>query len=276
LSALEDRIAGAIAGAVVAAALFAACGSDPPGASGPVGRVSLGQYNIAQCGPDTCGAAAAWMAGAAPDFLTLQECASCDWLIAGLAGGGYALSAPARAGIALAYDSSRWALDDAGDVLLGDDDDGWGERVARWGRFLDRSTGAALVVYSTHFCVPIRSPDDDCTEARQLDYAAALVDDLGGRTADGEPAVVGGDLNVFDGFEDGRVIAYLVEARGLIDLYRQLHPDGEAITFEGNSWAPPGRLDYVFATAPVDVLAARIDSDADGSDHSPVFVVVGY
>ena len=171
----------------------------------------------------------------------------------------------------LLYDATRWELRDRGRIALGDDDDGWGPRYAEWGLFADGGE-RGIVVYSTHWCVTIRSPDDACDAERQLDYADSILDAID----PGLPAVVAGDFNVFDDFEDGQVVAYIKDA-GLVDAYRSMNPTGDATTFIGNDWAPSGRIDYIFATAPVDVIAADIRSAPDAaSDHHAVTATLAF
>jgi endonuclease/exonuclease/phosphatase family metal-dependent hydrolase len=209
---------------------------------------------------------------ALPDFVALEECVGCeDWLARETARS----VVTSRAGVALAYDPARWTLEDSGVLSLGDDDDGWGERVAQWALLSPDQGGDAIYLYATHWCVTIRNPDDRCTVDRQLSYAAAVIDDIRARSRSEVAVLLAGDFNVFDGFEDGEVIASLVRA-GLRDLFRVAHPDETAVTFLGKSWAPRGRLDYVFSTAPVDVIGARIDPVEQASDHYPVVATVRY
>ncbi|HEU5058907.1 MAG TPA: endonuclease/exonuclease/phosphatase family protein, partial [Kofleriaceae bacterium] len=147
-------------------------------------------------------------------------------------------------------------------------------RVAQWSLF-STLDGQAVYVYATHWCVTIRRLDDSCTVGRQLEYARSLLDHIQERSLPHIPVVVAGDFNVFDGFEEGEVISFLKEA-GLADLYRLAIPDADGTTFLGNSWAPSGRLDYVFSTAPVDVVDAHIDPVDGASDHYPVVATARY
>jgi endonuclease/exonuclease/phosphatase family metal-dependent hydrolase len=255
-------------------ACLAACGDDLLQADGaPVEPVTAMSYNVAQIdGGDRAAQVADLIAATHPDFVALQECVSCDaWLAAEL-GSGFEVR-PSRSGVAIGHESSRWVVSDEGVLSLGDNDDGWGERVAQWGLF-STADGQAIYVYATHWCVTIRQLDDACTVDRQLEYAQSLVDHIQGRAFPGIPVVVAGDLNVFDGFEGGEVISFLTDS-GLEDLFRLANPDADGTTFLGNSWAPRGRLDYVFSTAPVDVIDARIDQ-VDASDHYPVVATVQY
>jgi endonuclease/exonuclease/phosphatase (EEP) superfamily protein YafD len=249
-----------------------ACGDNLERATSfPAGAVTLVTYNLAQIADGSAAAeAAAGLADARPDFLALEECVGCDaWLASD-----FAVTAP-RAGVALGYDGSRWSISEAGILSLGVNDDGWGERVAAWGLFSSPDDSESIYVYATHWCVTIRTPDDACTVDRQVEYATALMAHLEDRSLPHLPVLIAGDFNVFDGFEAGRVISYL-EEHGLTDLYRVANPEAEGTTFVGNSWAPPGRLDYIFATAPVDVVDARVDPAADASDHFPVIATVEF
>jgi endonuclease/exonuclease/phosphatase family metal-dependent hydrolase len=250
------------------------CPGDDPPCAGPLAARAI-SYNVANRTGDEGDRIAAQIAAAAPDFVAAQECDSCDYLLGGLPARYRLVDAP-RAGVALLYDAARWRVDDHGVVPLGDDDDGWGERVAVWARLADPAAGGCLYLYSTHFCVPIRSPDDACDLERQLEVAALLVDEIDRRAA-GAPALVAGDLNVFDGFEEGPVVGFLL-AQGWVDVFRVADPLGDGTTFQGNEWAPAGRLDYLFATPPVDVGAAAIDRETvpagEGSDHYPVMATV--
>jgi endonuclease/exonuclease/phosphatase family metal-dependent hydrolase len=125
----------------------------------------------------------------------------------------------------------------------------------------------------------VRSTEDACDVDRHLDYAALVTEHIAEREVAEAPVLLGGDLNVFDGFEEGPVIADLVGS-GLVDVFRVAEPTADGTTFEGNDWAPAGRIDYVFATAPVDVLDAAIDRDAvptgEGSDHYAVYASVEF
>jgi endonuclease/exonuclease/phosphatase family metal-dependent hydrolase len=97
-----------------------------------------------------------------------------------------------------------------------------------------------------------------------------MLDDITHRDA---PVVLGGDLNVFDGFEDDPALRLLIDS-GLVDTLREVS-DADVTTFEGNTWAPAGRIDYVLATAPVDVLAASVAEDS-ASDHRPVSATLSF
>lgn len=94
-----------------------------------------------------------------------------------------------------------------------------------------------------------------------------------GASATRVEAQLGGDFNVFDGFETGPVITRLVEG-GLVDTLRTV-TDEAVLTFEGNTWAPSGRIDYLFATAPLDVTAAAVATDS-ASDHRPVSATLAF
>jgi endonuclease/exonuclease/phosphatase family metal-dependent hydrolase len=218
------------------------------------------------------------IAGVEPAFIGVNECVPCDALTE-LLPASYKLVAPPRAGVSAIYDSARWQLDDHGFTRLAENDDGWGERVALWAQFADLETGGRLLLYATHWCVPNRSPDDACDDARQTDYADALLRHMREGTRAGLPVLFTGDLNieqtasqVLDHFADG----------GLVDAVRVLQPEGEIITWHGNGVpaAIPARLDYIFASAPVEVIEARVDQQTvplgSGSDHYPVIATIRF
>lgn len=243
-------------------------GMEPGGHAHPVSLVS---YNLANEGDGQRGwNLAAHIGAMAPDFVAAQECAGCEeWLLSAL-DGAYEVTAPPRSGVTILYRSAEWFVTDGGIISLGQNDDGWGERVAAWAQFSRSQGDDRLHVYSTHWCVTVRRPDDECDVARQLDYAETLTQHLEERPDPSVPVLLAGDLNVFDGFENGAVVAYLLDS-GLVDVIRVGSPDDDGPTFQGNSWAPAGRIDYVFASQPVQVIDAYIDRtsvpDGEGSDH---------
>ncbi|HLU68270.1 MAG TPA: endonuclease/exonuclease/phosphatase family protein [Kofleriaceae bacterium] len=256
---------------------LAGCGDEVP-VFGTAGPVSVMTYNLA-------GAEDGWRAQAladrvavrGPELVALQECVGCDGWLARELDGAFAVTA-LRAGVAVAYDRSLWDAAEEGWISLGEDDDGWGERGAAWSRLERVEDGTSIYLYSTHWCVPIRRPDDGCTAERQVDYARAVVDHIAARAHPQVPVVLAGDLNVFDGFEDALAMRELRDA-GLVDVLRVVDPVGVATTFEGNDWAPPGRIDYILAAAPVRVLSAAVDRDPadDGaSDHHPVLATLAF
>jgi endonuclease/exonuclease/phosphatase family metal-dependent hydrolase len=255
--------------------IFAACGDDlPRDDTAPGGSITLVSYNLAQIdGGARAAAVVAELSPIRPDFVALEECVGCDGWLPG-AVPDLAVTEP-RAGVAIAYDASRWVIRATDILSLGDNDDGWGERVAQWALFSTVSGSESIYVYATHWCVTIRTPADPCTVDRHLDYAALITDDIAERSSDGLPVVLAGDFNVFDGFETGEAISFLRDS-GLTDLFRAAHPTGDVTTFVGNDWAPSGRLDYLFSTAPVDVVDARVDQVEGASDHYPVIATVQY
>ncbi len=211
---------------------------------------------------------AAALTRAIPDFAALQECVDCEQLLARL-DSRFELANDPEVGISILYDAARWALLEQDDIVLGENDDGWGKRHARRGMFENLASGVVVQVYSTHWCVTIRSPDDACDVSRQTQYADAVLEDI--RSREPVPTIVAGDLNLFDEFEDGPVLRHLIEG-GLADPMEGGR-DHRTPTFVGNEWAPPGRIDYVLAVAPEQVFGTKVDDKAiDASDHYPVIV----
>lgn len=68
-----------------------------------------------------------------------------------------------------------------------------------------------------------------------------------------------GRMNAIEGFVDAWV------ATG--------HGEGDGVTFPGDHAEPPARIDYCFVSTPLlpRLRACRIDGDAAGSDHQPVW-----
>jgi hypothetical protein len=261
-----------IARLLVGVAVCAGCGGEPePEPVLPVPALGALSFNLH--GSDTITdpiagpALADEIAALDPDVASLQECVSCETLL-DLLPVKYAL-VPGEEPIAILYDTSRWELLDHGTIVLGDNDDGWGRREARWAEFADED-GGRVFVYSTHWCVPIRNDDDPCTVDRQIEYGEEILDHVAGH---GTPSVIGGDFNVFDGFEDGPVVEFLV-ANGLIDTLREVTAES-VVTYEGSPSFPPGRIDYLFTTGPVIVTAAAVATDS-ASDHRPVSATVEF
>lgn len=256
-------------GVVLVAGVSTGCGDNLYEPEGPFEPLVVMSYNLA--GGRAKEAIANQIAQTAPDFAALQECGGCDdWLQTELSET-YAVMKP-RAGVAILYEPSRWEVIDSGTLLLGRNDDGWGERVAQWASFAAADEGR-LYVYSTHWCVTVRRTNDACDIDRQLEYSDALLRHIEERPVPGAPVIVAGDFNVFDGFEDGAVVQQLLDS-GLVDVFRTVDPGGDGTTFLGNSWAPSGRLDYIFTTSPVEVIDSYIDREtldlAGDLDHHAV------
>jgi endonuclease/exonuclease/phosphatase family metal-dependent hydrolase len=197
-----------------------------------------------------------------PDFIAVQECEDC----AGVLPASHRLVGASEAGVGLAYDVRRWELLADGVLPLGVNDDGWGPRVARWGRFVQIGGHESVVVYSTHWCVPVRSATDACTAAQQVGYARQMVSHarlVGGAA----PVVIAGDLNVFDGFQRSAAIRYLTHPDSGFDL---ADPGAAVPTFAGNDFASGGRIDYVLVRGAEITGAPPLALDPRLSDHAPV------
>lgn len=243
----------------------AACAGADPRASLVAEDVRVVTFNVAGswrvADPEMGPALATRLADAAADLIAVQECEDCAPLAALLP---HLTMLPARGSNAVLYDPTRWTVIDDGLLTLGDDDDGWGPRTARWAHLAHREVALDVTFYATHWCVPIRRDDDACDTGRQLAYAAAIDAHAGAR----RPAIVAGDLNVFDGFATGPVMAQLAGQGWQDSIAVAGAPPID--TFAGNSWAPPGRIDYVLASPELGVTAAVIDDAPSPSDHRPV------
>jgi endonuclease/exonuclease/phosphatase family metal-dependent hydrolase len=253
-----------------------ACRTDRAGTPPPVGSITAVSFNVGGqhtiLDPSAGAAIARQLAAAEPDFAALQECVGCRDLTARL---------PARlrligddGAVTILYDAGRWDVADTGVLVLGDDD-GWGQREARWAGFVERGSGGRVDVYSTHWCVTIRNADDACDVQRQVAYAEQIRAHLAERRT--SHVIVAGDLNVFEGFEDAAALGVLLDA-GLVDVFRAAGVEPRA-TFRGNGWAPAGRVDYVLASRTATVHAAAIgalDPTGAGSDHHPVTAALSF
>ena len=167
----------------------------------------------------------------------------------------------------------------------------WGNRVTRictWARFRERGGDRTLWVYNTHF---------DHASERARRCAAELVAAVMATRADaGSPAVLLGDFNAHP---ESRVVRYLtgglnrarpgddggwaVRSR-LVDAWAAAHGESDS-GGTWNGWAHPvrsgARIDYIFVSADLEVLAAGVERDrgvsTDGrppSDHYPVLAEV--
>jgi endonuclease/exonuclease/phosphatase family metal-dependent hydrolase len=255
--------------ALLLALAASSCGDDEPVPSVALRVMTFNVMGSARVAEPEAGAViAAQIEALAPDVVAVQECGDCAPLLDRLPTR-YAQVTPDGPD-GLFYDATRFAVIADGLLPLGENDDGWGARGARWARLMD-AAGGIVTVYSTHWCVTVRSPDDRCDVARQLAYAETLLDDIGGADA----TIVAGDLNVFDGYAGGEVIAALRDG-GLHDaIVAAAAPPLD--TFQGKDWAPAGRIDYVLVSRDVVVAAAGTDQSVEastGSDHYPVWADV--
>lgn len=145
-------------------------------------------------------------------------------------------------------------------------------RIATWGRFQDRRSGARFVFLNTHF-------DHMGQQARE--HSARLILDRLRTLADGLPAIVAGDFNITP---DNPAYATLAGALEDARLRAVEPPHGPAETFFGftvEPGAPGRRIDYVFVSPGVRTLRyATLTDQYHGhypSDHVPVVadVVLG-
>ncbi|WP_305067884.1 endonuclease/exonuclease/phosphatase family protein [Kocuria sp. LUK] len=150
----------------------------------------------------------------------------------------------------------------------------WGNDVPRivvWGRFLDRATGAELVLVNTHL-------DHHSEPAR--DAAAAAVAELVTGFPPGTPVLVTGDFNAVAGASGPW--AQLVDSGLLVDTWaaarQRLTPAWG--TFPGylDPVEDGPRIDWVLAGPGVQVLAGAVNPARFGgrwpSDHAPVQALV--
>ena len=249
----------------------------PPEGPRPESAVRVLEYNTKAhrtlgSQPELSANIAAQIIDNAPALIAFSECAPCQALVDQLPG--YRLATGDRAGVTAAYDPALWRAGDSGFLTLGGNDDGWGERVALWVELEEAASGAPLLFYSTHWCVTVRNPDDACDDALHLDYARRILDDADQRAAPSTPVVIAGDLNAFEGRRGGDAVASAFAAAGYIDALRTIQPEGTIVTLDGGE-----RVDYVFASSPVDVVDAYVDESVPhdlASDHRPVIATFAF
>jgi endonuclease/exonuclease/phosphatase family metal-dependent hydrolase len=273
-----------VAGGLLGAALLGCAGQSDPVAplSGDV-PVTIMTYNVAQLTRTgewgKLENLAEQIAQIGPAFAGVNECEPCEELI-DLLPAAYDLVASARAGVSVIYDSSRWTLDDHGFIRLGENDDGFGERVALWARFGDNETAGRVLVYATHWCLRTRSDDDACDVERHLIYADRILRHIRDREPNDLPVILTGDLNIGEQTADEPILGYLAES-GLIDAHRVQQPTGDIITLPGapDNEIIPSRADYILATPPVDIVEAYVDETiprGTGSDHYPAVATIRF
>lgn len=150
----------------------------------------------------------------------------------------------------------------------------WGNdipRIVTWGRFLDRGTGAELVLVNTHF-------DHESEEAR--DRSAEALVDLVHSFPPGTSVVVTGDFNAEAG--GSGAYATLVGSGLLADSWtaaeERLTPAWGTFPDYGEAVEGEERIDWVLAGPGVRVRRAAINTArfAGGhpSDHAPVQALV--
>ncbi len=175
------------------------------------------------------------------------------------------------------YLKDRWTLDRGETLWLSDTphkpgSTSWGNSVCRivtWGRFLEKSSGAEIFVFNTHF--------DHQSQPSRL-KSAKFLSTLIAEKAAAAPVVVMGDFNAG---EQNPVIKHLMgegdrPSVRLVDTFRVLHPKAKVVgTFNGFQGKTDGaKIDFVFADPSIRVEAATIDRTNDEgrypSDHFPV------
>ncbi|PXY29542.1 endonuclease/exonuclease/phosphatase family protein [Prauserella flavalba] len=195
-----------------------------------------------------------------------------DWIGLGREGGGRGEF------MAIYYDARRLEPLDLDHFWLSDTPNvigstSWGNNVIRmvtWVRFADRRTGTEFVHVNTHF-------DHQSEPSRQR--SAALVRDRIAGFDPALPVVLTGDFNTpAPGSESYRV---LVTDGGLTDTWlagRQLTPEWGTFPNYRDPVLGANRIDWVLASARVDVLAAAINTfrlrGRYPSDHTPVQALV--
>ncbi len=159
--------------------------------------------------------------------------------------------------------------------------DGACTRIATWAKLRDKATDKVFMAINTHF-------DHVGAEARK--NAALLIIDKIKEIVGSEPAVLTGDLNVSDKSEAYRTIT--TNEFVLRDTYKE----APVVTGPSYTWHDFGqcnpmfrdKIDFIFVTADVKVLAAHIDQEHAYdpaqpetewgylSDHNPVMAEIEF
>jgi len=179
---------------------------------------------------------------------------------------------------AILYRTSRFRAAEHGTFWLSETPDvpgsmSWGadlSRICTWGRFVERSTGAAVYVYNLHL--------DHQSQSARLHSVGLLIERIHARSR-ADPVIVLGDFNAA---EDNPAVRRLCEASAdaggtarFVDTFRVLHPDERDVgTFTGFRFSTGAKIDYIFAPQDLPVLDAAILRDLPNgrfpSDHFPV------
>lgn len=205
-----------------------------------------------------------YMAEKKPDFIGAEECEGySDWILQRLSG--YAASGDEKHGVNIFYKKEIWIPEESGFINIPEQDQ-WGQRVMRFTKFKHIETGKRLAFYTTHWCV--------CSDAKLLNTAEAVAVNILEFTPEGYGAILTGDLNVFDNFENGMAVRYLKGLYGnnkfpMRDTFRDLFPNADGSTF-----GAAGKIDYIFASGLLTTDYAEIDRSATVSDHYPVIAEV--
>jgi endonuclease/exonuclease/phosphatase family metal-dependent hydrolase len=146
-------------------------------------------------------------------------------------------------------------------------------RIATWGRFRDRRSGATFFFFNTHF--------DHRGEVARRESAALLVRRVAEIAGPDAPAVLTGDFNVTPDSEPYRVLTGAGAPR-LVDAMTVSRSPHHGPTSSWNGFdavAPDRRIDFVFVRPTVEVrqhgiLSDRFDGDRFPSDHLPVLAEV--
>ncbi len=280
---MSGRNTSILAGASIALltifTLIAGCTDSPPNHiyAPQLAATTVASFNLANlASANTREEAARLITDRDAEVVTVQECRDCATWVKEI-GTDYVLAGPnTPGGVGIIVDSTRFESIDGGQILLGDNDDGWGQRYARWELLSDIGSSDELLIYSTHFCVPIRNDIDRCTQARQLDYADKILRHRDLEFHSALPTIIAGDFNAFGGFAMSDLVAS-IRGDGYIETYLEAGSTPAPQTFRGNDWAPPGRIDFIFAATPAIVSAADITAPIDPDlDHAMVSATVSF
>ncbi len=181
---------------------------------------------------------------------------------------------------AILFDAKRFIVAESGTFWFSDTPEvpgskSWGNNVTRictWARLVDREADAAFYIYNVHL-------DHESQNARERS-ARLLAERIAHRTF-ADPVIVAGDFNAG---EENAALQLLTGKKTLpagrdfplVDSFRLLHPDAEAVgtyhAFKGERTGE--KIDFILVSREWHVLESSIEHFSRGgkfpSDHFPV------
>jgi endonuclease/exonuclease/phosphatase family metal-dependent hydrolase len=176
--------------------------------------------------------------------------------------------------VPLAWKKDRFEAVEKGVFWLSETPDkpsnGWDadlNRVSTWARLKDKQSGKQILVLNTHF-------DHRGEQARR--ESAKLIREWVSQNAKGDPVIVTGDFNTTANSVPYKNLTIDADEMTLRDSrVLATTPEGPESTWNGFKEVVPGRrIDFIFSTAPAEVLGYRtLDETREGrfpSDHLPI------
>ena len=189
------------------------------------------------------------------------------------------------------YRTDRFEVLEHGQFWLSDTPDvpgskSWGNSITRictWARMRDRETGRSFYFYNTHL--------DHRSSPSQQRSAELIAQRIAAHEYNNDAVILTGDFNASESTSTIRFLKGEIErafetttdpppSPKLRDTFRVVHPEATNVgTFNGfRGESSRGKIDYVFVSAPVQVISAEIVHDNTNgrypSDHFPVTATI--